>query len=148
MTKVRELYKSRYGIVPQSVVDADDDAEFLGLGKKARAARAERREQKQQFKLEKIKAKADGRALVASQGGGMVGLGKGLGGILSTAAGALGLGGGGAAADPGAAMDPGAAGPSGAPAQDNTKKFLIIGVVAVAIVVVVVILIRRKKKAK
>lgn len=41
MTKVRELYKSRYGIVPQSVVDADDDAEFLGLGKKARAARAE-----------------------------------------------------------------------------------------------------------
>lgn len=147
MTKVRELYKSRYGIVPQSVVDADD-AEFLGLGKKAKAARQEKRAKKQEFKLEKIKAKSEGRALVASKGGGLAGLGAGLGGVLSKAAGALGFGGGGQDMGTEVAVDNSAPGSGGQPAPDNTKKFIIIGFIAIAVIITIVILVRRNKKAK
>lgn len=145
MAHIGEIYQSRYGMVPAEIANqSDDELQFLGFGRKARERRAERRESKEQFKLDKIRAKAEGRAQVAAAGGGMAGLGSGLGGILSTAANALGLGGGDANAAPTPGMDPVAMAPQAPPRRTG----LIVGGIIAAVVVVLVIVVVMKKKSK
>ncbi len=145
MTHVREKYQSRLGRI------SEEEAEFLGFGKKARERREQRREDKQAFKLEKIAAKAEGRATVAQAGGGLanglknafagigsaLGLGAGGGGgLLANAAGALSGAGGGDAPMPDA--------PAAAPAG-NGKMIIIIGVV-IAIAIIGIIIWKKKSK--
>lgn len=138
MAHLATLYASRYGMVPNEVAfDSDSEAESF-IGKKARARREDRRDKKEDFKLERIRTRAEGRGLVASQGGGLAGLGKGLGDI----AGKIFDGG-----DAGAGA--GAGSPSDAaplPAAEKSNKGLIIGGILLGVVVVVVIVVMAKKK--
>lgn len=133
---VRNLYASQFGTVPLDIATEVDESSFLGWLKK-------NREDKQQFKLDKIKAKGEARAAVAEKGGGAAGLGKLIGGWSEKAASLLG----GAAGLGGAAADPGATAPdAAAPAPDNSKKIIIIGIIVVVVIAGIVIAVKRRKK--
>lgn len=141
MSYLRDKYASRYGMVPVDIaVETEQEAGFFG--KKARARRAERRESREQFKLEKIKAKAEGRALVAGQGGGLAGLGAGLGNVVKGI-----FGGGGGEAPVEQFNDPGAAGagPYAPAPENNNRKVIIIGLIVVVVVIAVIVIVKRKK---
>lgn len=116
-----------------------DMNDFLGLGKKARERRKDKRSEKQQFKLERIEARADASVRKRGAGGG---IGDAIGGIVGSIFG--GNKGDGAAAEQYA---PGGVPPGGpAPVPANKNKTMIIAGVAILVVIVVILFVVRKKK--
>lgn len=113
----------------------NDDVSFLGFGKKARARREAKKEKKHEQKLEKIAARAEGRAAVAEKGGGILStLGKVAGNLL-------GKGGsdtGGDTRSTDAETDPD-------PEPTGSKKWIWI-IVAIIVIAIIAYLIYRSKK--
>lgn len=147
---VRNLYQSQYGIVPMEVVHRanDEEAEFLGLGKKARERRKAKKEDKHQKKMEKLALKGSIREKIAAAGGG---IGGALKGGFNALLGGLGMGG-----DAGAGPEmPAADGAAGGtvqsnmqPAQSASMMPLILSVAGIAVVGFVISFFKKKPAQK
>jgi len=126
-TTYKKMKKSNQTV--NYVGDNYAEAQFLGIGKKSKERREEKREDKQAFKLAKIGARADGRALVASNRQGSFGdqISSVLGGIFGGTNENGGINPGGMYSDPNAS-DP--------QPKDNTMLYVGLGIAAIVLFVV------------